>query len=116
MRSTRATGRLQTMIFEPAVLKLHLAIGKCPSSALPLQPIDLGPLLKKSARSHPCKPTNPRQRIREVNYATSSRARRPRALVACDSPLPPSRITPQPPPEPLGGPGARLADGSYPSG
>jgi len=43
----QGSGTLQTMIFEPAVLKLHLAIGKCPSSALPLQALDLGPLLKK---------------------------------------------------------------------
>ena len=36
-------GRLtvQTMIFEPAALKLHLAIGSCPSSALPLKQLDL---------------------------------------------------------------------------
>jgi hypothetical protein len=38
---------LQTMVFEPATLKLHLAIGKCPSSALPLKEIDLAPLLKR---------------------------------------------------------------------
>jgi hypothetical protein len=38
---------LQTMVFEPATLKLHLAIGKCPTSALPLKEIDLAPLLKK---------------------------------------------------------------------
>jgi hypothetical protein len=37
---------LQTMIFEPAVLKLHLAIGKCPSSALPMKELDLTPLFK----------------------------------------------------------------------
>jgi hypothetical protein len=37
---------LQTMIFEPAALKLHLAIGKGPTSALPLKELDLGPLLK----------------------------------------------------------------------
>ncbi len=39
-------GRLtvQTMIFEPATLKLHLAIGSCPSSALPLKLLELGPL------------------------------------------------------------------------
>jgi isopenicillin-N N-acyltransferase like protein len=39
-------GRLtvQTMIFEPAALKLHLAIGSCPSSALPLKLLELGPL------------------------------------------------------------------------
>jgi hypothetical protein len=40
-------GTLQTMVFEPAALKLHLAIGKCPSSALPLTEIDLAPLFKK---------------------------------------------------------------------
>jgi hypothetical protein len=38
---------LQTMVFEPATLKLHLAIGKGPSSALPLKEIDLAPLLKR---------------------------------------------------------------------
>jgi hypothetical protein len=37
----------QTMIFEPAALKLHLAIGKCPTSALPLIELDLKPLLKR---------------------------------------------------------------------
>lgn len=39
-------GRLtvQTMIFEPAPLKLHLAIGSCPSSALPLKLLELQPL------------------------------------------------------------------------
>jgi hypothetical protein len=41
---------LQTMIFEPASLTLHLAIGKCPTSKLPLKKLDLGPLLKKSKR------------------------------------------------------------------
>ena len=37
-------GRLtmQTMVFEPALLKLHLAIGSCPSSALPLRELELG--------------------------------------------------------------------------
>jgi hypothetical protein len=39
---------LQTMIFEPASLKLHLAFGKCPSSALPMKELDLAPLLKKT--------------------------------------------------------------------
>jgi predicted choloylglycine hydrolase len=39
---------LQTMIFEPAALKLHLAYGKCPSSALPMKELDLAPLLKKT--------------------------------------------------------------------
>ncbi len=37
----------QTMIFEPAALKLHLAIGSCPSSALPLEELDLKPLLMR---------------------------------------------------------------------
>jgi isopenicillin-N N-acyltransferase like protein len=35
---------VQTMVFEPATLKLHLAMGKCPSSALPLKLLDLKPL------------------------------------------------------------------------
>jgi hypothetical protein len=38
---------LQTMIFEPKTLTLHLAIGACPSSALPLKELRLGPLFKK---------------------------------------------------------------------
>jgi len=38
---------VQTMIFEPVPLKLHLAIGACPSSALPLKLLDLGPLFTK---------------------------------------------------------------------
>jgi isopenicillin-N N-acyltransferase like protein len=44
-------GRLtvQTMIFEPAALKLHLAIGSCPSSALPLKLLELGPLFAPKA-------------------------------------------------------------------
>ncbi len=36
---------LQTMIFEPVPLRLHLAIGSCPSSALPLKTLELAPLL-----------------------------------------------------------------------
>jgi WD40 repeat protein len=36
---------IQTMIFEPADLKLHLAVGRGPVSALPLQQLDLAPLL-----------------------------------------------------------------------
>jgi len=35
---------VQTMLFEPAALRMHLAIGACPSSALPMKPLDLGPL------------------------------------------------------------------------
>jgi isopenicillin-N N-acyltransferase like protein len=37
---------VQTMVFEPAALKLHLAIGSCPSSALPMKELDLKPLFK----------------------------------------------------------------------
>jgi isopenicillin-N N-acyltransferase like protein len=37
---------VQTMIFEPATLKLHLAIGGCPSSALPMKELDLKTLFK----------------------------------------------------------------------
>lgn len=42
-------GRLtvQTMIFEPATLNLHLAVGSCPSSALPLSLLDLKPLFAR---------------------------------------------------------------------
>jgi len=36
---------VQTMIFEPAALRLHLAFGSCPSSALPLKVVELKPLL-----------------------------------------------------------------------
>jgi isopenicillin-N N-acyltransferase like protein len=36
---------VQTMVFEPATLKLHLAMGECPSSALPLKLLELKPLL-----------------------------------------------------------------------
>ncbi len=37
---------VQTMIFEPATLKLRLAIGACPSSALPMKKLDLKPLFR----------------------------------------------------------------------
>jgi predicted choloylglycine hydrolase len=36
---------LQTMIFEPGKLRLHVAIGACPASAKELTAIDLAPLL-----------------------------------------------------------------------
>jgi predicted choloylglycine hydrolase len=38
---------LQTMVFEPATLKLHLAIGGVPASKEALKTLDLAPLLKK---------------------------------------------------------------------
>jgi predicted choloylglycine hydrolase len=37
---------LQTMVFEPAKLQLHLGIGKVPSSRVPLRTLELGPLFK----------------------------------------------------------------------
>lgn len=39
-------GRLtvQSMIFEPKPLIVHLAIGSCPSSALPMKKLELAPL------------------------------------------------------------------------
>ncbi len=40
---------VQTMIFEPAALKLHLAIGSCPSSSLPLKLLELKPLFTPGA-------------------------------------------------------------------
>jgi predicted choloylglycine hydrolase len=43
---------LQTMIFEPAALRLHLAFGKLPSSALPLKPLDLAPLFHNGQPKH----------------------------------------------------------------
>ncbi len=35
---------VQSMIFEPVALKLHLAIGSCPAAALPMKALDLKPL------------------------------------------------------------------------
>jgi len=43
---TSSDSTMQTMIFEPASLRLHLAIGSVPSSALELHVLDLGPLLR----------------------------------------------------------------------
>lgn len=37
---------LQTMVFEPAAMRLHVAIGASPASALPLRTLELGPLLR----------------------------------------------------------------------
>lgn len=37
---------IQTMIFEPAALRLHLSIGKPPTSARPLEKVELGPLFR----------------------------------------------------------------------
>jgi hypothetical protein len=38
---------LQSMIFEPATLRLHLAIGRCPASAGEMTTLELAPLLKR---------------------------------------------------------------------
>src|SRR5262249_36329005 len=38
---------IQTMVFEPAALRLHLAFGKGPSSARPLAVLELGPRLRR---------------------------------------------------------------------
>jgi predicted choloylglycine hydrolase len=40
---------LQTMVFQPATLTLHVAFGKPPASKLPLKTIELGPLFAKKA-------------------------------------------------------------------
>jgi hypothetical protein len=37
---------LQTMVFEPRTLRLHLAVGETPASAQPFRTVDLGPLLR----------------------------------------------------------------------
>ncbi len=39
---------VQTMIFEPAPLVLHLAMGSCPASALPLKTLELKPLFEQA--------------------------------------------------------------------
>ncbi len=38
---------LQTMIFEPATLRAHLAIGSCPASTAELRTLELAPLLQR---------------------------------------------------------------------
>jgi predicted choloylglycine hydrolase len=37
---------IQTMVFEPAALRLHLAFGSGPATALPLRALELGPLFR----------------------------------------------------------------------
>ncbi|MCS7303806.1 MAG: C45 family peptidase [Thermoguttaceae bacterium] len=44
---------IQTMIFEPAELRLHLAIGNPPTSARPLEKLDLAPLLRPKKADSP---------------------------------------------------------------
>ncbi len=44
------TVTLQTMVFEPATLRLHVSINKVPASRHPLRTLDLAPLLANEAR------------------------------------------------------------------
>ncbi len=37
---------LQTMVFDPAAMRLHVSIGASPASALPLRALDVGPLVQ----------------------------------------------------------------------
>jgi hypothetical protein len=46
--ASNAEETLQTMVFEPAELRLHLASGTCPASAGPLRELDLAPLLSEA--------------------------------------------------------------------
>ena len=41
---------MQTMIFEPATLRLHLSIGICPSTAGEMKLLELAPLLQNSQK------------------------------------------------------------------
>lgn len=49
---------LQTMIFEPGPLELHLAIGSCPSSALPLKRLGLASFFNQHAPAAGHAPTH----------------------------------------------------------
>lgn len=50
---------LQTMIFEPADMKLHVALGSCPSSALPLRKLDVAELLSYRPGQSDLTPSSP---------------------------------------------------------
>jgi hypothetical protein len=43
--ANQGAATMQTMVFEPATLKLHLSLGKGPASARPLKMLELAPLL-----------------------------------------------------------------------
>ncbi len=47
--ASNGANTMQTMVFEPAALKLHLSIGKVPASEGELKTVDLKPLFKKKA-------------------------------------------------------------------
>jgi hypothetical protein len=53
---------LQTMVFEPATLKLHLSIGQIPASSHALKTLELGPLLKAAEKPRSRAPTSPAPR------------------------------------------------------
>jgi predicted choloylglycine hydrolase len=44
--ANQGTNTIQTMIFEPAALRLHVALGQVPTSAQPLRVLDLGAIFK----------------------------------------------------------------------
>ena len=50
---------MQTMIFEPKTLKLHLAIGPVPTSRLKMKTLELKPLFDRHLKQKPAseKPT-----------------------------------------------------------
>lgn len=50
-RANQGSLTMQTMVFEPSALRLYLAVGQCPSSALPLVPLDATTLLTGKPRS-----------------------------------------------------------------
>jgi hypothetical protein len=54
--ANQAEATMQTMVFEPGTLKLHLSLGKGPTSARPLKVIELAPLLARKASRGPAKP------------------------------------------------------------
>ncbi len=47
--ANQGAATMQTMVFEPASLKLHLALAKGPASAQPLKVLELAPLLERRA-------------------------------------------------------------------
>jgi len=56
---------LQTMIFEPATLRLHLAIGTCPASAGEMKVLELAPLFQGMQRNaKPQAPASARPQLR----------------------------------------------------
>jgi hypothetical protein len=48
--ANQGAATIQTMVFEPAALRLHLAVGRGPTSAKPLRELDLKPLFEAKGR------------------------------------------------------------------